>query len=260
MIHATQKWEIGDCIELMRELPDNKVDLVFADPPFNVGKDYGCYTNDNRPDYFDWCKEWIFECFRVLKPTGSFYHMNLVRNLSRLLPMMDEHGELRNLIPWRNVCSWGSKRSFYSKYQPIMFYTKTNDYTFNTYAQREPLTKRWGKTSGKIQGQMGDMWMDIPFVWAGSIHHPEAILKPGTNSKLHPAQMPVKLVERAILFSTDEYDTVLDPFLGIGTSLEAGRRTNRNVIGFEINPQWEEHYPDRCKSHTPQLTTYFGDD
>lgn len=258
MITTTQTHQIGDCVELMQEMPAESVDLVFADPPFNVGKDYGCSTDDKRSDYFEWCKEWISECFRVLKPTGSMYHMNLVRNLSRLMPMMDEYGKLRNLITWKNVCSWGSKKQFYFKYQPIMFYSKTDDFKFNTYAQREKPFKRWGSMAGKMQGQMGDMWLDIPFVWAGSTQHPEAILEPGTNSKTHPAQMPVKLVERAILFSTDEGDTVLDPFLGIGATLEAGRRTNRNVIGFEINPKWEKHYPDRCKAHTPPLTSYFG--
>ena len=174
--------------------------------------------------------------------------------------MMDEYGELRNLIMWKNVCSWGSKKQFYFKYQPIMFYSKTEDFKFNTYAQREKPFKRWVSMSGKMQGQMGDMWLDIPFVWAGSTQHPEAILEPGTNSKSHPAQMPVKLVERAILFSTDVGDTVLDPFLGIGATLAAGRRTNRHVMGFEINPKWGKHYPERSMAFTPLLTSYFGDD
>ena len=260
MIQTTQTWKIGDCIKLLKDVPDESVDMIFADPPFNIGKDYGETTDDNRADYFDWCGEWIHECFRVLKSTGSFYHMNMVQNLSRLMPIMDEHGELRNLITWKNVCSWGSKKQFYPKYQPIMFYSKTSVYKFNTYAQREPPFKRWGSMAGKMQGQMGDMWMDIPFVWAGSTHHPEAILESGTNSKAHPAQMPVKVVERAMLFSTDEGDTVVDPFLGIGASLSAGRRTNRNVYGIEINPKWEMHYDDRCMTHTPPLTAYFGGD
>ena len=69
----------GDCLEVMREWPDNCVDLVFADPPFNIGKKYG--TSDNRKDYRQWCEKWITECFRILKEAGSFYLMTLSRHL-----------------------------------------------------------------------------------------------------------------------------------------------------------------------------------
>ncbi len=259
-METTQTWKIGDAIKLMKKLDNESVDMVFADPPFNVGKNYGITTNDNRLDYFDWCGQWIFECFRILKPTGSFYHMNLTKNLGKLMPIMEKYGTLRNLIIWKNVCSWGSKKQFYFKYQPIMLYSKTDDFKFNTYAQREKPFKRWGNMSGKMQGQMGDLWLDIPFVWAGSTHHPEAILKPNSNSKLHPTQAPIALIERCIMFSTDEGDLCCDPFLGSGTTLEACRRTNRNCIGYEISNEWEHLYPKRCLADIPSLTSYFEEE
>ena len=82
----------------------------------------------------------------------------------------------------------------------------------------------------------------------------------GAANTPHPTQKPVELIERIIQNATNEGDSVLAPFLGSGTDLEAGRRTNRNVMGFEIDPQWEHLYPDRCKVHTPPLTAYFGGD
>ena len=251
-----QKWKIGDCIESIQEIPNESVDMIFADPPFNMKKEYGILTNDNRDDYFEWCDQWISECFRILKSTGSFYHMNLTRNLDNLMPIMKKYGIFQNLIIWRNVSSWGIKNRFYPKYQPIMFYSKTDNFKFNTYTQREQPFKRWGKMTGKMQGQMGDIWLDIPFVWAGSIHHKEAIIKPGTNSKVHPAQMPVGLVKRCIEFSTDKDDLVCDPFLGSGTTLEACRKTDRNCIGFEISDEWEYLYPLRSLEYQPGLSNY----
>jgi len=82
----------------------------------------------------------------------------------------------------------------------------------------------------------------------------------GKDNTDHPTQKPVKLIERLIQSSSNEGDTVLDPFLGSGTTLAAGRMTNRNVIGFEIDPQWEHLYPDRCMTHTPPLSTYSRDE
>jgi DNA modification methylase len=78
---------------------------------------------------------------------------------------------------------------------------------------------RWGGYSTEYKGQLKDRWDDIKFVYAGSITHPEAILKPGTNAKAHPAQMPLGLPQRAMMFSTDVGDVVLDPFNGSGTTV-----------------------------------------
>ena len=250
-------WKIGDTIDLIQELDSESVDMVFADPPFNVGIKYGGGVNDKRKDYLKWSEEWIRECYRVLKPTGSFYHMNITKNLPGLLPIMDKYGFLINLIIWRHACAWGSNKRFYNKYQPIMLYAKTENYKFNTHAQRTKPFKRWGKTNGKMQGQMGDLWDDISFVYAGSIHHKEAIIRPGTNSKVHPTQMPVDLVKRAILFSTDQEDLVLDPFLGSGSTLVACKQTDRSCIGFEINPENESMYADRTMKGVLPISSFF---
>lgn len=251
-----QVWKIGDCLELLWELPDASVDLIFTDPPFNISKNYGLYK-DHREDYQGWCKEWITEGFRVLRSTGSFYLMTLTRHLEWILPTMAEHGTFINLISWRNVSACHSKNQFWNEYQPIAVYGKTDNYKFNTYAETEETGwRRWGGYSTEYKGQLKDRWEDITFIYAGSIQHPEAVLEPNTKKKAHPAQMPIGLPKRAILFSTDEGDTVLDPFLGSGSTLRACRETNRNGIGFEINPDYEWIIKQHALIDTPSLETW----
>ena len=240
-----QEYKFGDCLDLLKELDNNSIDLVFTDPPFNISKDYGLYK-DNRNDYKDWCEQWIKECFRVLKDTGTFYLMTITKHLEWKLPIMGKYGVFINLISWKNVSASHSKNQFWNEYQPIIMYGKTKNYKFNTYAEIiDSKWRRWGGYSTEYKGQVKDRWDDIPFVYAGSIHHSEAILEPGTNRKAHPTQMPIKLPKRAILFSTNEGDTVLDPFLGSGTILRACKETNRNGIGFEINKEYENVIKER---------------
>ena len=220
----------SDCISMLKNIEAETVDLIFADPPFDVNIKYNGYK-DKRTDYNGWCAEWIAECFRVLKPTGSFYLMTITRHLPFTLSEMSKHGIFVNLISWRNVASVNNKRSFWGSYQPIALYGKTGQYKFNRYAQTRqiaPENIRWGGYSTEPKGQLLDHWEDIPFIYSGSIAHPEAIKKKGTNSKAHPCQMPEMLAGRAILFSTDEGDTVLDPFTGSGTTAIAAKKLSVN--------------------------------
>lgn len=231
----------GDCLEVMKEMPDNSIDMIFADPPFNVGKNYGPNFEDKGLDYYKWCKAWIHLCFQKLKKTGSFYCMTLSRHLEQFFLAFHCEGIFINLIHWRNVSANHSKRSFWNSYQPILLYGKTEQYIFNTYAQKRVIlieNMRWGGYSTEPRGQLLDYWNDIPFIYAGSIFHKEAIIKSGTNKKEHPCQMPLALANRAILFSTNENDMVLDPFVGSGTTTCSAKNLNRNFIGIEINPDY----------------------
>lgn len=232
----------GDTIEVLCGLESASVDMVFADPPFNVGKKYAGKSGDSRDDYYEWCEAWVSECFRVLKDTGTFYHMTIDRHLERLFPMMGKYGKFVNLIKWRNVSAEHDPRQFWNSTQPILMYAKSDEYKFNTYAQarsQKQMVVSWSKDrAARTKGQMMDYWDDIRPVFAGSIVHPEAILKPGTKQKAHLAQMPVGLPARAILFSTDEGDIVLDPFNGSGTSGEASMKLNRGYIGIEREKEY----------------------
>lgn len=225
----------ADCLEWLTKIDAESVDMVFADPPFNKGKAY----KDKRTDYREWCEAWVHECFRVLKDTGSFYLMTLTEHLEWKFPIMAECGVFINLIQWRNVSASHSKRRFWGEYQPILLYGKTGAYKFNTYAEVEETSmRRWGGYSTEYKGQLKDRWEDIPFCYAGSIHHPEAIIKPGTNSKSHPCQMPEGLAARAIKFSTDPGDTVLDPFFGSGTVPVVASKLDRHFMACEIEKKF----------------------
>jgi len=240
----------ADCREVLPDLP--KVDLIFADPPFNVGKKYG-ETTDNRSDYYEWCEAWIAECFDVLNNTGSLYLMTIPRHLEKLYPMLASYGVFINEIHWRNVSACHSKRGFWNTYQPILFYGKTKEYKFNTYAQVRKNMNRWTEWFTGAKGQMQDYWDDIPFIYAGSIRHKEAIMKPLTNKKVHPCQMPTELAARAIMFSSEEGDTVLDPFMGIGTVPFTARKLNRKSIGIEIEERYCEIAARRCSQEVMEL-------
>lgn len=239
----------GDCLEVLARVPGDSIDLIFADPPFNIGKNYGTITKDKIGNYYQWCESWIDLCFQKLKETDSFYLMTLSRHLGKIFPILEDQGVFINLIMWRNVSASHSKRNFWGSYQPILLYGKTKKYTFNTYAEVRDIKDknlRWGGYSTKPRGQLLDYWDDISFVYAGSIYHPEAIIKPGTNKKVHPCQSPLGLVSRAILFSTKENDLILDPFSGSGTTSRAAKDLKRNFIVIEINP-------DYCKMNNKRL-------
>jgi len=237
----------ADCREVLPTL--GKVDLVFADPPFNVNLKYGDSPsqNDNKGDYKDWCSVWINMAWDLID-NGSFYLMTLSKHLEFKLPIMAERGDFKNIIQWRNISAARAVDSFWMTFQPICFYTK-GEATFERYAQTVKKAERWGKWTTEPKGQVKDHWDDIPNVYAGSIHHPEAILAKGRNSKAHPAQMPEGLPKRAIQFSCPEQGTVLDPFMGSGTTLRAAKDLNRKAIGIEI----EERYCEIAAKRMSQL-------
>lgn len=245
----------GDVLDILPKLPANSVDLIFADPPFNVGKAY----QDNRADYHLWCRRWIGLCFRLLKPTGSFYLMTLSKHLEWKMPIMALHGKFINLIIWRNVSASHNKRQFWCEYQPIMLYGKTDDYIFNTYAQYCEGVTFWAKERNtNAKGQMKDRWDDITNIYAGSISHPEALIQSGTNKKAHPCQMPIGLAARAILFSTNEDAVMLDPFIGSGTTAIAAIRTNRHYIGIELEQGFVDLANERIRVENSQLKLDLG--
>jgi site-specific DNA-methyltransferase (adenine-specific) len=248
---------LGDTLEELRVMPSNSVDMVWADPPYNIGKRYG--KNGSGADrlvsieYKKWCGEWIHECWRILKNTGTFYLKTLDRHLEWKLPLMADQGVFINLIKWKNASASHSKRAYWSATEPIICYGKTDQYKFNTYGQTRKNLERWGEYKTGPKGQLMDLWDDIAPVFAGSIHHPEAIMQPGTNRKVHPTQMPTGLATRAIYMSTDECDLVFDPFMGIGTTGVACVRSGRHFIGVDRVAKYVDIARERIKDAKLQI-------
>ena len=230
----------NDCLQALPALPEASVDLVFADPPFNLKKTYGD-TSDDRPrsEYIEWCGQWMTALHRVLKPSGSLYLMTIQKDIWIFQQHLESMGMLfRNIIAWKNS-SMPVKNRYCINYQPILYFTMSDKYTFNHDAEKHMSNAAmpWGRTNkGNL---MIDQWSDIPFISGGCMASKEAILKPGSKAKAHPCQMPIALAERAIKFSSNEGDTVLDPFMGSGTTGVAAMRNKRKFVGIE---QVEDFY------------------
>ena len=233
---------LGDCLEILPTLEDNSIDAVIADPPFNLGKNYSDSVDDSMDlnDYYDWCNKWINLCFRLLKPGGTFYLMTIQNHVGKIMGFMDQHGQLRNQIIWFNS-SMPVKNRFCIGYQPILYYIKNGgDFTFNYgYEKRKSdAALPWGR---KNKGHsIKDIWDDIPFVSGGCMVSKEAILEIDTKKKVHPAQMPIGLAIRAIGYSTNKNEFILDPFMGICTTGVACIQMERNFVGIEIVPKYFE--------------------
>ena len=241
---------------MSEEIPikSESVDMVFIDPPFNQGLKYDT-VNDKmeKKDYLAWADKFIGESFRILKPTGSFYLMNRTSWIGYMQVIADKYGIFKNMIVWRHSQN-PTKNKYLHEWQGIIFYTKTNDYYFNEEAQFQPHRHYWGwKDEQKDDRGMRitDIWSDIKKVSGGVMASKEAILKKNSLEKEHIAQMPVALVERAILHSTRPGDVVTDVFLGSGTTARAALETERKFIGGDKGYQYVS--VPRCEVYQQRL-------
>jgi len=243
----------GDFLEVSKEIQDESIDLIFADPPFNVSKKYTSY-NDNIPrkEYIFWTEKWLKECNRILKNTGSIYVMNIQDNVWFTQKTLEELGMIfKNVIVWKNS-SMPVKNRFCINYQPIVYFTKTNNYTFNFNAQRHISSEvlPWGKqNNGNL---MIDQWNDIPFISGGCMASKEAILQKDSKKKAHPCQMPLALIRRIIEFSSNINEVVLDPFSGSFTTAIACLETNRNYICIEKVKEYFDLGKERINNYNKE--------
>lgn len=209
--------------------------LVIADPPFNLNKDFDDKW-DELNDYYYWCGEWIEQCWSRIAfadNAGSFFLMTIQEHVGAMMKHLDQSGDFKNLIVWFNS-SMPVKNRFCIGYQPILWYVSdAENYIFNYGVERRhsKVVLPWGRENKAHS--IKDIWDDIPFVSAGCMAAKEAILSPGTKKKAHSAQMPIKLAERMIKYCSNEGDLVLDPFAGSGTTLVAARDLGRKAIGIE---------------------------
>ena len=227
----------ADCITLMQRMPAASVDMVFADPPFNLKKKYASYK-DNLPfrEYMEWTELWIQESLRILKPSGSLFVYNIPRLLTYTAGILDELAYFRHWIAW-NSHGRPLGKTMQPAHYGILFYSKSKELKF--YDVRAPhltcrsckkyLTDYGGKEHlrHKFGYQISDVWNDIHRVR----HNVRRI-------DSHPCQLPVPLIERMILMTTDERDIVFEPFAGSGTGAVATKQMGRMYIGAEIDPAY----------------------
>lgn len=233
----------GDCLNYLKQIPDNFIKLIITSPPYNIGKEYEKRVKLEK--YLNFQKMVITESVRVLKENGSICWQvgNYIDN-GQIIPLdillypifSGLNLKLRNRIVWHFGHGLHAKKRFSGRYEVILWFTKSDNYTFNLDPIRVPSkypNKKYFK--GPKKGQLScnplgknpsDIW-DIPNVKSNHV-----------EKTIHPAQFPVELIERFVLSMTDEGDWTLDPFMGVGTTQIASIIHKRKSVGMEIVPEY----------------------
>lgn len=218
----------GDAVYKLKELDSSSVNLIVADPPYNLNKNYGNNHDIKEFDeYLKFTREWLKESHRILKPDGTIYVFMGFRFISYLYEILDrELGMYFNSwIVWHYTQGIGRRKGFSPRHDDILMFTKNEKYKFNLDAVRVP--QKFYRARNNMRGaNPGDVWE------FSHVHYCNG------NRQDHPTQKPEGLIERMILASSDEKDFVVDPFSGSGTTLRVCQQLNRNVIGIEINPDY----------------------
>jgi len=224
---------LGDCIEIMKELPDKSIDLVFADPPFNIGLKYDVH-NDNMPyeEYFKWSKKWIGEVYRLLKNNGTIYVAIGDEFAAEINIILKRAGfYFRNWIIWYYTFGQNQRKKFNRAHTHILYFTKDkeqfvfNDKHIRIHSARQLIYK--DKRANPIGKIPDDVWQFSRV--CGTFK--ERIRK-------HPCQMPEDLLGLIIKTSSNEGDLVLDPFGGTGTTAAASKKLKRDYMTIEISKDY----------------------
>lgn len=226
---------LGDCLNELKLIESNSVDLIIADPPYNVGKDYGNMSDkQNFDEYIEFSKTWLSECHRILKKGGTIYVFIGFRYISYLYQILENDLEMNfiNWISWHYTQGVGKTKGFSPRHDDILMFSKSENYIFNLDDIRIP-QKYYRKVNNMRGANPGDVW---------SISHIHYCQK-GRQS--HPTQKPEALIERMVLASSNPGDLVVDPFSGSGTTLRVCQQLNRNAIGIELNEEYVEQTKER---------------
>lgn len=243
---------LGDALEVLRQLPDESVDLVFADPPYNLDKAYATYNDEkDKETYLNWCNSWLDEYIRVLKPTGSLYVLNLPRWGMHHAAYLNRRLYFQNWIVWDALSEPRGK--IMPAHYALLFYTKhPTNFTFHyedvspidarVYCLRASCIRRRKALGDDQKEPLTDIWWDI--------HR----IKHRRFRDYHPCQLPDGLLERIIRLSTNPGDIVLDALVGTGTTAVVAAKQGRRYIAIDIDPT----YVEITRQKLAQVAT-FGD-
>ena len=242
----------GNCLNLLKQIPDESIQLIVTSPPYNIGKEYENKLKLNT--YIKQQTQVIKECVRVLSKKGSLcWQVGNYVNNSSIIPLdivlspvfTSFNLKMRNRIIWHFEHGLHCTKRFSGRYETIVWFTKSDDYVFNLDPVRIP-QKYPGKKyfKGPKAGQYscnplgknpGDLWI-IPNVKNNHVEKTD-----------HPCQFPVELIDRFILSMTNKKDWILDPFLGSGSSIISALRYGRKGVGAEINKKYIKIACDRIE-------------
>jgi len=246
----------SDCLEIMPKLQNESVDLVVADPPFNIGKNYNMYKDRmKKEEYIEWCKRWLAECVRILKPSGSLYIFNYPENNAYLMPFLDKTMVFRRWLTWHYPTNTGMSPKSYTRTQhSILFYTKTKDSVFNKDAVAQPYKNPTDKRIKKLiaSGKKGRAPYDV--------FHFNLIKNVSKEKTEHVCQIPENLIKIFIKASSNRGDLVFDPFLGSGTVAVAAKKLGRKYLGCEIDEKYCKIIKDRLNEVPIQQSEFSNKD
>jgi site-specific DNA-methyltransferase (adenine-specific) len=235
----TNKTINQNLFEAIEFLPDNFVDLLFLDPPYNLEKKFNSnhFREMDEEKYAQWMDSWLSKIIRLLKPTASVYICCDFRSSSIIEKVGSKYLKLRNRIVWERDKGRGATRNWKNNTEDIWFFTFSNEYKFNLNSVK--LMKRViapyrenGKPKDWIETPEGNFRLTHPSnIWT-DITVPFWSMPENTN---HPTQKPEKLLAKIILASTDENDFVFDPFAGSGTTAVVAKKLVRRFLSVELD-------------------------
>lgn len=258
---------LGDSLETLSQCPDGFASLIITSPPYNIGKEYESQTRLDH--YLEQLDPILKELVRVLSPQGSlcwqvgnYVDKGEVFPLDiYFYPLFKKLGlQLRNRIIWTFEHGLHCSVRFSGRYETLLWFTKTEEYTFNLDAVRVP-SKYPGKTNFRPGPKYGlpsgnplgknpsDVWKLMAKEWESGLWNIPNVKANHPEKTIHPCQFPIELVERCMLALTSEGDWVLDPFSGVGSALLAAARHNRRAMGCER----ESKYVDEAKRRMNML-------
>jgi len=233
----------GDCIALLETVTEPFADLVFADPPFNIGYQYDQYDDRlEHEKYVDWTQKWMAACLRALKPTGSFYIAIGDEYAANVRLIGNELGlTLRNWIIWHYSFGQQTRTMFARSHAHIFYFVKDpKAFTFNDFAVRVPSDRQliYNDRRANPRGKLpDDVWNTYSRV-CGTFRE---------RCTWHPCQMPELLLARIIAAGSNPGDVVLDPFMGSGTTATAAVKLGRHFVGIELSDNYARKARQRIR-------------
>lgn len=239
-----------DCLDVLSLIPSDCIDCVFADPPFNLGKDYknGFKDQTSQNSYFNWCEKWLLECCRILKPGGAMFVYALPELAIKFGSILNKVIVFRHWIAISMKGTYPRGKKLYPAHYALLYYTKGVPKTFNKLRLPVLTCRHCGKEIkdyGGHRNKLNPLGLNLTDFWEDTSpnRHKKHKVRQGVN------ELKIIIPERAVLISTNPGDFVFDPFGGGGSTYQVAEANDRFWIGSElydgkyIQKRFEDHFP-----------------